>query len=312
MNPKSKKSLSPSSRRTPLSFESKPPSSHKGLGKGLGALLSSDGIPESQKDSVVNLKINDISPNADQPRKRFDESKLNELAESIKSNGIIIPIIVKKEGLGYKIVAGERRWRAAKIAGLALIPSIIRDLSDTEVMQQALIENIQRQDLNPVEEAHALERLIRQHRLTQDKLSVIIGKSRSAIANTLRLLNLPDEIIGMITNEDLSAGHARALLGLPDPEQQKKAAATILEREYSVRDTEKLVKHLLKPPKAKPSPDPQLIHCIKDFESQLSKTLSTKVKLRDKNKKGTILIEYYSYDDLDRIFDIISGASPRH
>jgi len=279
----------------------------KGLGKGLGALLSSDGIPENHKDSVVNLKINDISPNSNQPRKHFDEMKLSELAESIKANGIIMPIIVKKEGLGYKIVAGERRWRAAKLAGLSVIPAISRELTDLQVMQQALIENIQRQDLNPIEEANALDKLIKEHKLTQDKLSSIVGKSRPAITNSLRLLNLPSDISEMVTNEELSAGHARALLSISEPDLQIKAAKTIIERDYSVRDTEKLVKNLLKPKKEKKQLDEQYLNSVRDFEIQLSKKLATKVKLNDKNKKGTIVIEYYSYDDLDRIYELISG-----
>lgn len=282
------------------------PSDNK-LGKGLGALLSSDGIPESHKDSVVNLKINDISPNSDQPRKHFDESKLEELANSIKANGIIMPIIVRKEGLGYKIVAGERRWRASKIAGLVLIPAIVRELSDLQVMQQALIENIQRQDLNPIEEANALDRLIKEHRLTQDKLSSVVGKSRPAITNSLRLLNLPTEVAEMVSNDELSAGHARTLLSLNNPEDQIKTAKHIVDKDISVRDTEKLVKNLLNPKPAKKPQDTQYLNSVKEFESKLSKQLATKVKLKDKNKKGSIVIDYYSYEDLDRIYDIISG-----
>jgi ParB family chromosome partitioning protein len=283
--------------------------SHRGLGKGLGALLSTDGIPESPRDSVINLKINDVSPNADQPRKAFDEVKLNELAESIKANGIIMPIIVRKEGLGYKIVAGERRWRAAKIAGLAMIPAIVRELTDLQVMQQALIENIQRQDLNPIEEANALDRLIKEHRLTQEKLSSIVGKSRPAIANSLRLLSLPESILNLVTSEEISAGHARALLSIPDEALQIKSAMLIAEKQYSVRETENLVKHLLLPKKEKSAPSPQHISSIKDFETQLAKLLSTKVKLKDRNKKGSIVIEYYSYEDLDRLYEIMSGKN---
>lgn len=281
--------------------------SHKGLGKGLGALLSTEGIPESDSSSVVQLKINDISPNSDQPRKYFDRQRLEELADSIKTNGIIIPIIVKKEGGGYKIVAGERRWRAAKIAGLAMVPAIIRDLTDLEVMQQALIENIQRQDLNPIEEADALQRLIKEHELTQDKIASVVGKSRPAIANSLRLLNLPEEIKSMVIKDELSAGHARALLSLPSKELQMEGAAVIVNKQYSVRDTEKLVKHLMKPAKVRKEPDPQFMNSIADFERKLAESLGTKVKLKDKNKKGSIIIDYYSYEDLDRIFEIISG-----
>lgn len=278
----------------------------KGLGRGLGALLSSEGIPESDKDSVVNLKINDISPNVDQPRKAFNQEKLGELADSIKTNGIIMPIIVRKEGTGFKIVAGERRWRAARLAGLAVMPAIVRDLTDLQVMEQALIENIQRQDLNPIEESNALERLIKEHHLTQDKLATVVGKSRPAIANSLRLLNLPQQIQDFVIQEDISAGHARALLGLPDEQMQIHAANSIIEKQYSVRETEKLVKQLLTPKKEKQKGDPQYITSVKDFEQKLGKHLGTKVKLKDRNKKGVIVIEYYSYEDLDRVFELIT------
>jgi ParB family chromosome partitioning protein len=282
------------------------PGVQKGLGRGLGALLSIDGIQEMDKDSVINLKINDISPNVDQPRKAFNQEKLNELADSIKTNGIIMPIIVRKEGTGYKIVAGERRWRAARIAGLAVMPAIVRDLSDLQVMEQALIENIQRQDLNPIEESNALERLIKEHHLTQEKLSSIVGKSRPAITNSLRLLNLPEEIQGYVIQDELSAGHARALLSIPDEQTQLRAAAVVIEKQYSVRDTEKYVKFLLTPKKEKTVKDPQYLTSVKDFEQKLEKYLGTKVRLKDKNKKGVISIDYYSYEDLDRLFDLIA------
>ena len=293
--------------KTATSFGSGGGTVHKGLGKGLGALLSSDGIPETDSASVVNLKINDVSPNSEQPRKSFDKQRLEELAESIKANGIIMPIIVKREGNSYKIVAGERRWRAAKIAGLALIPAIVRDLTDLQVMEQALIENIQRQDLNPIEEADALNKLIQEHHLTQEKLASIVGRSRPAIANSLRLLNLPDEIRMLLTKEELTAGHARALLALPTKEEQIAGAGIILEREYSVREAEKLVKNMLKPKRAHKDPDPQFENSIQAFEKKLTESLGTKVRLKDKNKKGSIIIEYYSYEDLDRIFEKISG-----
>jgi len=281
---------------------------HKGLGRGLGALLSSEGISENDKDSVVILKINDVNPNIDQPRKAFNQEKLNELADSIKANGIIMPIIVRKEGSGYKIVAGERRWRAARLAGLAVIPALVRDLSDVQVMEQALIENIQRQDLNPMEESNALDRLIKEHHLTQEKLSSIVGRSRPAITNSLRLLNLPVLIQDLIIQDELTAGHARALLSLPDEQTQIHAANTLIEKQYSVRDTEKLVKFLLTPKKEKPKADPQYINSVKEFEQKLTNYLGTKVKLKDKNKKGNISIDFYSYEDLDRIYDLITKA----
>lgn len=288
-----------------------PAGSRKGLGRGLSALLSSEGIEENDRASVVILKINDINPNVDQPRKAFNQEKLNELADSIKTNGIIMPIIVRKEGLGYKIVAGERRWRAARIAGLAVIPALVRDLSDVQAMEQALIENIQRQDLNPMEESNALERLIKEHHLTQEKLSAIVGRSRPAITNSLRLLNLPVQIQDLIIQEELTAGHARSLLSLPDEQTQIHAANTVIEKQYSVRETEKLVKYLLTPKKEKQKCDPQYINSVKEFEQKLTKHLGTRVKLKDKNRKGNIIIEYYSYEDLDRIYDLITKEEKR-
>ena len=183
--------------------------SSKGLGKGLGALLSVEGIPEQTQDSVVELKINDINPNGEQPRKKFDEEALQELASSINENGLIQPIIVVKKGTGYRIVAGERRWRACRLAGLTVIPAIVRDLTDQQTMEQALIENIQRQDLNPLEEAYAMDRLMKDHGLTQEQLSKKLGKSRPAIANTVRLMSIDESIQDFIRNGDLTAGHEK-------------------------------------------------------------------------------------------------------
>ncbi|HAL74336.1 MAG TPA: chromosome partitioning protein ParB, partial [Clostridiales bacterium] len=196
----------------------------KGLGKGLGALLQNvDLVSDEIKGSIVELKINDISPNADQPRKSFDQEKLEDLASSIRENGVIQPIIVCRAQQGYKIVAGERRWRASRMAGLTVVPAIIRELTELQVLEHALIENIQRQDLNPLEEAYALEKLIKEHSMTQEKLSTVVGRSRPAITNTLRLLNLPDEVKKLVINEELTAGHARALLALPESSSQIKA-----------------------------------------------------------------------------------------
>lgn len=278
----------------------------KGLGKGLGALLqNTEPVSEIIKGAIVDLKINDISPNAEQPRKSFDQEKLNELAGSIRENGIIQPIIVCRGPTGYKIVAGERRWRAARMAGLSVIPAIIRELTDLQVLQHALIENIQRQDLNPLEEAFALEKLIKEHAMTQEKLASVVGRSRPAIANTLRLLNLPPDLQSLVMNEELSAGHARALLALSDSAVQKKAAATILSRELSVRDTEKLVKRLSQPAKPAKKPDTGYVLSVKEVEHRLASKLGTKVHLRDKQGKGTIQIEYYSNEDLDRLLEMI-------
>ena len=278
----------------------------KGLGKGLGALLQNvDFVSDEIKGAIVELKINDISPNADQPRKSFDQEKLEDLATSIRENGVIQPIIVCKAQQGYKIVAGERRWRASRMAGLAFVPAIIRELTELQVLEHALIENIQRQDLNPLEEAYALEKLIKEHAMTQEKLSNVVGRSRPAIANTLRLLNLPDEIKKFVMNEELTAGHARALLALPESSIQIKAAEQIMHRELSVRDTEKLVKKLNAPPKTVKKSDPLYSLSIKEVEQRLTSSLGTRVKLKDKQGKGIIQISYCSNEDLDRLLEIL-------
>ncbi len=283
-------------------------STGKGLGRGLGALLQNTELNfEEVKASIVDLKINDISPNADQPRKLFDQEKLAELAASIKENGIIQPIIVCRSDKGYRIVAGERRWRAARKAGLAVIPAIIRDLTDTQVLQQALIENIQRQDLNPLEEAQAFEKLYKEHNMTQEKLAQVVGRSRPAIANTLRLLQLPEEIQSLLRNEEITAGHARTLLAVTDPKQQKQAARQVVAQDLSVRATENLVKRLNRAPKEVTPPDPAYLLSVKEVEQRLAGRLGTKVKLRDKQGKGTIQIDYFSNEDLDRILDLIGA-----
>ncbi len=281
-------------------------SATKGLGKGLGALLqATEPVSDGVKDAVVSLKINDISPNENQPRKFFNQDKLKELADSIRENGIIQPIIVCRNTRGYRIVAGERRWRAARMAGLAEVPAIIRELTAVEVLQQALIENIQRQDLNPLEEAAALKRLIQEHRMTQEKLAQVVGRSRPAIANTIRLLQLPEDIQDLVRSEELTAGHARALMGLPDDTLQRKAAKRVLSLSLSVRGTEQLVKKMLQPAAAKPKENEAYLLSIKDVERRLSGKLGTRVKLRDRKGNGSIQIHYYSNEDLDRIIDLI-------
>ncbi len=279
-------------------------STNRGLGKGLGALLSqADQLSEDVQSAVVELKITDISPNSDQPRKFFDQQKLEELAASIRENGIIQPIIVCKGQSGYRIVAGERRWRASRLAGLKVIPAIIRELTELQVLQHALIENIQRQDLNPLEEAHALERLIREHNLTQEKLSTVVGRSRPAIANTLRLLNLSEPVRQMLISEAITAGHARALLAIPDPIEQKKLADHVTEKGLSVRETEKLVKRWQKPRPLPVKQDDAYLLSIRQVEDRLKSSLGTKVKLRDRQGRGSIVIDYYSNDDLSRLLD---------
>ena len=217
--------------------------SKKGLGKGLGALISS---AENTETGVKELKINEIEPNGNQPRKKFDDEKLKKLSESIKLHGIVQPIIVKKDGEQYKIVAGERRWRAARIAGLNTVPVVIRELSNKEVMEIALIENIQREDLNPIEEAEAFEKLLNEFSMTQEELSNSIGRSRSAIANIIRLLGLDEEIKLYLINGDITSVHARALLAIEDKDIQKQTCKEIIEKKINVRETENLVKKYTK------------------------------------------------------------------
>ena len=285
-----------------------------GLGKGLGAMLSSDGIPENAKDSVVDLKINDISPNEGQPRKNFDDTSLQELAASISESGVIQPIIVQKKNGGYRIVAGERRWRAARIAGLTVIPAIVRELSDRETMVQALLENLQREDLNPIEEAYAMHNLLKTHKLTQEQLAKKLGKPRATIANTMRLVNLDDSLQEFIRHGDLSEGHAKVILGLKDKEDQRKAADVILAKEMNVRQAEAYVKKLLdakeNPAASEPVvlPDERVVLSVKEYETKLKKQLGSKVKLKLSDSsvgKGKIVIEYKNYDDLDRLISLL-------
>lgn len=283
---------------------------NKGLGKGLGALLGNEAIPDNGSRTILDLSIQDVAPNDKQPRKYFDKERLQELSNSILDNGVIQPIIVTKEQSGYQIVAGERRWRAAKLAGLKTIPAIVKELSDIEILQQALIENVQRQDLNPVETAEALNRLMTEHNMTQEELSLSVGMSRSNVANTLRLLNLSTNVKKMLISEAITQGHARALLAIGDKDGQEALAEKIVELELSVRETEKLVKRVLEP-KAETSPeesqsvDEAYQLSIKTVEDELTRVLGTKVSLKDKKKKGQIVIEYYSLDDLERIMDLM-------
>ena len=292
-------------------------SKKQGLGKGLGALLSTDGIPENTNDSVVELKINDISPNDGQPRKDFDEGALEELAESIKENGVIQPIIVQKKGSGYRIVAGERRWRASRIAGLKVIPAIVRELTDQQTMEQALIENIQREDLNPIEEAMAMQNLLSTHKMTQEQLAKKLGKPRATIANTIRLMNIDESLIDFIRNGDLSAGHAKALLYLKDPEDQRKAADVIIAKDMTVRQAEEYVKkyewamtHQNEGRKDKKEIDPAVALSTKEVETSLKKKFGSRVKIKltdSDTGKGKLVIDYKNYDDLNRILDIINN-----
>jgi ParB family transcriptional regulator, chromosome partitioning protein len=274
----------------------------KGLGKGLGALIASDNTYNDT--GIKELKINEVEPNINQPRKNFNDEKLIQLAESIKQHGIVQPIIVKKDNEVYRIVAGERRWRAARIAGLQYVPVIIKELSNKQVMEVALIENIQREDLNPIEEAEAYERLINEYSMTQEEISTTVGKSRSAIANSVRLLGLNEIIKDYVINGEISSGHARTLIGIEDQEQQKKIASEIIKKKLNVRETETLVKKIMSS-KVKTKP----IKYINDFieiEESLQNIFGTKVKLISNKKRGKIMIEYYSNDELDRIIELVA------
>ena len=289
-------------------------SESKAMGRGLGALLSSDGIPENKRDSVVDLKINDISPNNGQPRKNFNDDALNELASSIEENGVIQPIIVQRKGEGYRIVAGERRWRAARIAGLSVIPAIVRDLSDKETMAQALIENIQREDLNPIEEASAMDNLLKTHKLTQEQLAKKLGKPRATIANTLRILNLDESLQEFVSRGDLSEGHAKAILALKDKDDQRKVADVIMAREMNVRQAEVFVKKYIEAQnnpsgkKAVELPDIQFTLSTKEVETKLKKQLGAKVKIKvldNSTGRGRIVIDYKDNMDLDRLIEYL-------
>ena len=286
---------------------------NKGLGKGLGALLSAEGIPENTKDSVVELKINDISPNEGQPRKVFNEDLLNELAASIQENGVIQPIIVQKKGTGYRIVAGERRWRASRLAGLKVIPAIVRDLTDLQTMEQALIENIQREDLNPIEEAYAMNNLLKSHKMSQEQLAKKLGKPRATIANTIRLINIDEALQDYVANGELSVGHAKVLLGLKSGEEQRKVADVILTKDLNVRQTEDYIKKLQSaeenPGTTKKVPmNEGLKLSTKETETRLKKVLGSKVKIKLSDVatgKGKLVIDYKNYEDLDRLIELI-------
>jgi ParB family chromosome partitioning protein len=271
-----------------------------GLGKGLGAL-----IRENEQDvtlAVTELKITELEANQNQPRRFFDDEALRELSDSIKEHGVVQPIIVRKIDDSYQIVAGERRWRAARLAGLKTVPVVVKDYSNIQVMQIALIENLQRQDLNSIEEALAYKSLIEEHDMTQEDISSKIGKSRSAIANTLRLLNLSEEIRNMVVHGKISAGHARALLAVSDKGKQLEIAQKIIDQQLNVRDIEKLVmqkdKMIEKKEKKK---DVEIV----ELEEQLKRTFATKVNIVHKKNKGKIEIEYYSNDDLERILELL-------
>lgn len=281
-----------------------------GLGKGLDSMIPPKATSKAAKDkSAVSLKtgetilkINEVEPNRKQPRKFFDEEALKELSESIKQHGIVQPLVVAKQKDYYEIIAGERRWRAAKMAGLKEVPVVIKDYSPQEIMEVALIENIQREDLNPVEEARAYQNLIREYNLKQEEVAERVSKSRSAVTNSLRLLKLSDEVLDMLVEEKITSGHARALLALEDKEQQLSIAEKIVKEKLNVRDIEKLVKNINHPVKKAPKKELKNDFVYRDMEEKLKQKIGTKVKINRKTEdKGKIEIEYYSQDELEKI-----------
>ncbi|HHT70560.1 MAG TPA: ParB/RepB/Spo0J family partition protein [Firmicutes bacterium] len=278
-------------------------SEKRGLGKGLGALIP---VAEPEDEETVReINIEDIRPNSFQPRRAFDEEKLAEMAESVRTHGILQPVVVRSIIGGYELVAGERRWRAAQLAGLVRIPAVIRELSEGEMMEVALIENIQREDLNPLEEAEAFKILLTEFGLTQEELAQRVGKSRSHIANILRLLNLTPEVQSYVSRGTITMGHARALLALSEPRAQLAACRQVVEKGLSVRETEELLRRVPAKPaqKKRIPPDPGLL----ELETRIRRALSTKVRIRPGRKGGKIEIEYYSAEELERLAALLQG-----
>ena len=259
--------------------------------------------------SVMVVKISSVEPNVNQPRKQFDEDALLELSESIKQYGILQPLLVSKKGDYYEIIAGERRWRAAKLAGLKEVPVIVKEFGDQELVEISLIENIQREDLNPVEEAMAYKRLMDEFHLKQDDIADRVGKSRTAVTNSMRLLKLNDKVLQMLVDEMITAGHARAILGISNKEQQYSVALKVFDEKLSVRETENLVKRLLEPPKEKkPSKNLAEDAIYESLQERMKTIMGTKVFInRKKNNKGKIEIEYYSKDELERIIELFES-----
>ncbi len=280
------------------------PKKKSGLGKGLDALFAENTVDESLSASAVSLDINEIEPNREQPRKVFEETALRELAESIERHGIVQPLLVRPMADGsYQLVAGERRWRAARMAGLSEVPVVIRELSDRDTMEIALIENLQREDLNPIEEATALRQLMEAFALTQEECAERVGKSRSAVANSLRLLNLPQSLIDLVQQGELSSGHARTILPLADEAKMLDLAKEIKAKDLSVRDTERQVKILLSDATHKVRPKVKTKDKFyEEVELALRNTMNRKVRvLPGKSHKGTLEIEFFSKEDLQKL-----------
>lgn len=291
-----------------------------GLGKGLDSLIkdnssakktaaantSSENKAEEMKSGEQMMKINMVEPNRDQPRKKFEEDALLELADSIKQFGVLQPLLVRKRKDYYEIIAGERRWRAAKMAGVKEVPVIIKNYTEQEIVEIGLIENIQRENLNPIEEAMAFKKLLEEFNLKQDEVAERVSKSRTAVTNSMRLLKLDERVQEMIVDDMISTGHARALLAIDDKEQQYDLANKIFDEKLSVRETEKLVKEIKNPkkPKMKKKVENEFVYA--DLENRMKEVMGTKVNISSKgNGKGKIEIEYYSDDELERMFEMI-------
>ena len=275
-----------------------------GLGIGLSALFD-----DNTTDSAASqtLRLSEIEPNRSQPRKKFDDESISALADSIKRHGILQPLLVRPYGSGYQIVAGERRWRAARMLGMTEVPVQIREFSDSESMQIALIENLQRENLNPIEEAQAYKRLLTEFHLKQDEVAERVSKSRAAVTNSIRLLKLNEEVQRMVVDEMISTGHARALLAVENPEEQYNLAQRIFDEKLSVRDVEKLVKNLHKPAKSKKVDDKTMQVIYQDIEEKLKQKLGRKVTVTSKGEgSGKIEIEFYNHEDLDRLLDVLN------
>ena len=292
-----------------------------GLGKGLDSLIpdkkvnpasSEQTVDKNKKEETENkagevmVKINQVEPNREQPRKDFDEDALMELADSIKQFGILQPLLVQKKKDYYEIIAGDRRWRAAKLAGVKEVPIIVKNYTDQEIVEISLIENIQRENLNPIEEAMAFKRLLEEFNLKQDEVAERVSKSRTAVTNSMRLLKLSERVQQMIVDDMISTGHARALLAIDDEEQQYILANKIFDEKLSVRETEKLVKALKNPKKENKKPKIEHTFVYDNLEEQMKNIIGTKVSVNPKaNGKGKIEIEYYSEEELERIYDLI-------
>ncbi len=294
----------------------------RGLGKGLDSLIPNAlGETKTKKETAAKsktettegeepqtlVKITKVEPNREQPRKNFDEDALQELADSIKQFGLLQPILVQDRKDYYEIIAGERRWRAAKLAGLKEVPVIIRNYTEQEIVEISLIENIQREDLNPIEEAQAYKRLLTEFHLKQDEVAERVSKSRAAVTNSIRLLKLNEEVQRMVVDEMISTGHARALLAVENPEEQYNLAQRIFDEKMSVRDVEKLVKNLHKPAKSKKVDDKTMQVIYQDIEEKLKQKLGRKVTVTSKGEgSGKIEIEFYNHEDLDRLLDVLN------